>query len=448
MKDMNTKQQVIGTTEYLLIPEVSDQLIPTKVDTGADSSAIWASEIEEQDGELSFVLFGPQSAYYTGETIVTNDYSIVRVKNSFGEKEYRFRVKLSVRIGAKKYRVSFTLADRSRNRYPILLGKRFLKNRFLVDVAGQNLTGQAPDDDCDKVTVLTSRIDASIEEFFLKVQKEAGVSIELAKYRHLTYEIRPDQTTRILLPDGRDIATSSVVYFKAHALYPEHAGTIAQYLAYRHVDFVDQGVAHFMSRSKMSESFILALADIPVPPLKVLSNGLDECSYEDLREYFDESEFVVKDAFGDRGRANYIIRSEQDFTQAAVRMGKIRTIIAQQYVPNDGFVRILLMGGEVVQIVERKAVAHDDPLKSHLNKPRGSTNAVLHSAQDFDVEAINLARKAALALERNIAGVDLIQDKQTGQWYVLEVNYNPEMVGGFGQDAKITGLAQFLRKRN
>ena len=34
----------------------------------------------------------------------------------------------------KEYNVSISLADRSKMKYPMLLGKRFLKGRFLVDV--------------------------------------------------------------------------------------------------------------------------------------------------------------------------------------------------------------------------------------------------------------------------------------------------------------------------
>jgi glutathione synthase/RimK-type ligase-like ATP-grasp enzyme len=135
------------------------------------------------------------------------------------------------------------------------------------------------------------------------------------------------------------------------------------------------------------------------------------------------------------------------FADAAERLEGRHTIIAQRFVPNNGFLRILIIGDEIVQAVFRSTDAHDDPLKSHLNKPRGSANATEYSPTDIDPGAIALARKAALALERTVAGVDLIQDKYTKKWYVLEANYNPEMTSGFGVRQKAKGLAKLLTQR-
>lgn len=442
------KQQVIGTTELLIVPEVSEQPIPTKVDTGADGSSIWASEVIEKDGVLSFVFFGPQSSFYSGKSIETNDYSIVRVKNSFGEKEFRYRIKLSIKIAGKSYKTSFTLADRSRNRYPILLGKRFLKSRFLVDVAKRNVISETEvASDETKVVVLTSRTDGATKAYFKKVAKRAQLPIELVKYRLMGYEISEDGVPKISLPDGSDIAGSSLVYFKAHKLYAEHAGAIAKYLQYRHVAFFDAEIGGFVSRSKLSELFILAMAGIPLPSVKVFASGIAVSDYDKALDFFGESTFIVKDAFSDRGRNNFIVQSREDFADAVERLKDVKTVIAQKYIPNNGFLRVLIMGGETVQVVERSASEHDDPLKMHLNKPHGSGNATGHDPTKYDVDVLVLAHKAALAMDRNVAGIDLIQHEETKKWYVLEVNANPELTSGYGQEDKIRGMVHLLTGR-
>lgn len=110
--------------------------IPAKVDTGADRSALWASNIEiTDDHELCFVLFDKTSPYYTGEVVTTSDYSVSRVRSSSGHAQIRYRVNLPIRILGRRVRASFTLADRSRNVFPILIGRRTLAGKFLVDVA-------------------------------------------------------------------------------------------------------------------------------------------------------------------------------------------------------------------------------------------------------------------------------------------------------------------------
>ncbi|OYX43715.1 hypothetical protein B7Y94_01140 [Candidatus Saccharibacteria bacterium 32-49-12] len=110
--------------------------VPAKVDTGADRSSVWATDVHvDKDGLLSFVLFGPESDYYTGEVIQRKNYKFSVVRSSNGHAQIRYRVQFSVRIGAKRIKAIFTLADRSANTYPILLGRRTLHKKFVVDVA-------------------------------------------------------------------------------------------------------------------------------------------------------------------------------------------------------------------------------------------------------------------------------------------------------------------------
>jgi hypothetical protein len=117
-------------------------LIPAKIDTGADSSSIWASGVARHGETLQFVLFAPGSEYYTGQIIslYASDYRQTRVSSSFGHREVRYVVKLPVKILGRTIQATFTLADRSGRTYPVLLGRRLLKNKFLVDVTkGQPL---------------------------------------------------------------------------------------------------------------------------------------------------------------------------------------------------------------------------------------------------------------------------------------------------------------------
>jgi hypothetical protein len=127
---------IIGRATKIEIVDLSLSNVPAKIDTGADSSAIWASQVSEKEGGLHCIFFGPSSPYYSGKAIVIpKDYSITRVANSFGHKELRYKIKLSIRVQGKLIRATFTLSDRSSKTYPILLGRRVLRGKFIVDVA-------------------------------------------------------------------------------------------------------------------------------------------------------------------------------------------------------------------------------------------------------------------------------------------------------------------------
>jgi hypothetical protein len=133
---------VIGRAERIDLPKAGVFKVPAKVDTGADSSSIWASNVIETADGLECSLFGEGSPFYTGDRLSfePDEFEVTRVANSFGEKELRYKVKLAVRVRDRLVKGSFTLADRSTKTYPILLGRSLLKGRFVVNVkAGEPL---------------------------------------------------------------------------------------------------------------------------------------------------------------------------------------------------------------------------------------------------------------------------------------------------------------------
>lgn len=133
---MNDKKVIIGRTEHIIIPSEGARSIRVKIDTGADRSSIWASNITmSDDGKLSFTLFAPESKYYSGTVYRTKNFEASRVRSAHGGLQVRFRIHLTIILGGKKIRGTFTLADRSKNKYPALIGCKILNKKFLVDVS-------------------------------------------------------------------------------------------------------------------------------------------------------------------------------------------------------------------------------------------------------------------------------------------------------------------------
>ncbi|OYX42106.1 hypothetical protein B7Y94_04005 [Candidatus Saccharibacteria bacterium 32-49-12] len=134
--DRASSLTTIGRTTVLSIAAEGAKNVPAKVDTGADSSSIWASDLRmSKGGVLSFALFGKESKHYTGKRHSVRGYRVTKIRSSNGMAQIRYQVKLTVEIAGRKVRGTFTLADRSRNRYPILIGCRMLSKKFLVDVS-------------------------------------------------------------------------------------------------------------------------------------------------------------------------------------------------------------------------------------------------------------------------------------------------------------------------
>lgn len=132
-RDSNTKT-TIGIVELVSIGRRAID-VPAKMDTGADSSAIWATNIRVgRDGVLRFSLFGEGSPYYNGKIFKRTNYTVSKVRSSNGATEIRYRTHFTVTIAGRKVRALFNLSNRSQNTYKILIGRRTISNKFVVDV--------------------------------------------------------------------------------------------------------------------------------------------------------------------------------------------------------------------------------------------------------------------------------------------------------------------------
>lgn len=126
----------IGRTSIASFPFDGSDNVPVKIDTGADTSSIWASDIRmEDDNSLSFTLFAPESPHYSGKRHRAKAYDVRYVRSSNGQGEVRYSVKLTIILAGRRIKGSFTLANRSKNTYPILIGCRLLSGKFIVDVS-------------------------------------------------------------------------------------------------------------------------------------------------------------------------------------------------------------------------------------------------------------------------------------------------------------------------
>jgi hypothetical protein len=134
----------IGRRDKIDLPEFDLFNIDAKVDTGAYGCALHCHKVAiiEADGRrlLTFQLLDPTHPEYEHITYSTEHFSDKIVKNSGGISEHRYTIKTKMVIFGKSRVVEFSLADRQKMRYPILLGRKFLAKKFLVDVSFKDLS--------------------------------------------------------------------------------------------------------------------------------------------------------------------------------------------------------------------------------------------------------------------------------------------------------------------
>lgn len=440
---MTNRVDIIGSRERVNFPELKLRNIPAKVDTGADSSAIWASDVRlNSSGDLEFKLFGRASEFYTGQQLTFRDYEQVLIRNAHGE-TWRYKLRLSVEIGGRKIRGWFTLADRGSLKYPILIGRRLVKNKFWIDVGRS--TAEKDNSDVGSDVLVLGVSAAQTQNFFDELRQRAGVKFTLAGLTQLLYWFDNTNVNITELTSNRDIASFGLVYFKVSKKQHEFATAAASYLSASGVDFIDRALAASVTYDKLGELVKLADAGVPVPRTVGGSNRAILSNLDKIEEFINARP-VVKEINSDRGRNNFLLDkfSEVEGVLADSEIGN--HFIVQEYVENDGFLRAYVFGRKVALAVLRSPTANVNPRKAHLNKPAGSSNASLVAVEDIDNEARELAIRAAMCLNRQVAGVDLIYDKNRRHWLVLEVNSAPQLRTGSFVDEKLAAFADYFRK--
>jgi hypothetical protein len=133
-------KEIIDFTDFQLFD------VPAKIDTGAKTSVLHCKSIKLiKIGRKSFVRFEPLDDTYAGYgTAFTLPFHKERkIKNSFGYEENRFIIKTNIFLFNKNYEIEISLRDRSDMEYPVLLGRSFIRKKFLVDVSKANLSRKA-----------------------------------------------------------------------------------------------------------------------------------------------------------------------------------------------------------------------------------------------------------------------------------------------------------------
>ncbi|MBA2279447.1 ATP-grasp domain-containing protein [Candidatus Saccharibacteria bacterium] len=146
---------------------------------------------------------------------------------------------------------------------------------------------------------------------------------------------------------------------------------------------------------------------------------------------------IMKATFGAHGNDNYLVKDIQEVRRIA-ESSSDKHFVLQRFVPNDKDYRLLIIGSELL-IIGREAVEG-----SHLNNTSQGGKAVLASEGDVPQKIINDSRKIMQYLGMSIAGVDVLADKVTGEFYFLEVNSQPQLMSGAFIEEKSKAVGRYF----
>jgi hypothetical protein len=136
------EKHILGRKDIVSFPQFDLINVPVKIDSGAYSSSMHCHTIElvNVDGKevLEVIFLDPKIEGYTGKKFRFESFRRKAVKSSNGISEVRFFVFGTVRLFNETVETLFSLTERTGLRNPILLGRRLLNKRFLIDSSKTN----------------------------------------------------------------------------------------------------------------------------------------------------------------------------------------------------------------------------------------------------------------------------------------------------------------------
>lgn len=132
--------KILGRYDRVDLPELGLYNIHAKIDTGAYTCSLHCHCAEVVNDKLEFILLDEEHPEFTGMKFIFDQFEKREIKNSFGEVEQRFVIVTSITVFEEVITTEFSLSNRGSLKFPILIGRKILRNRFLIDVTKKNLS--------------------------------------------------------------------------------------------------------------------------------------------------------------------------------------------------------------------------------------------------------------------------------------------------------------------
>jgi hypothetical protein len=137
----------IGWREWVELPELGIRHLKAKVDSGARSSALSASNIAVvRRGDRERVRFRVYVRPRSDARFVECEADVIEyrdVRSSNGQVESRPMIRTEIKLLGQRFPIQLTLADRQQMGFRMLLGREAFRQRFLLD-AGRSYLGGRP----------------------------------------------------------------------------------------------------------------------------------------------------------------------------------------------------------------------------------------------------------------------------------------------------------------
>lgn len=279
--------------------------------------------------------------------------------------------------------------------------------------------------------ILANNQTETFRSFYASLQSQSTEAFDYAGYNMLLFRFdssaaRPVEV--INLANNRMLSDYSGVYINGYLSTYELAAATATACDSLHVKYVNKELENAPSLSKLTMYAKLAKSHVPIPKTIAGTKRAINSATQYIREF--TFPVVLKRADADRGIDNYKVESQVELEKLLDDHAATSLWLVQEFVPNDGFYLLSYYNDKAAFCIYRSLESRPDgnKLKSHMYKPKGGKNAKLVPLDSLPAELREASLSAMQAMNRQIGSVDCIYDADHSRVYILEVNYNPQLV--------------------
>ena len=123
-----------GWMEMADLPLLGLDRVKAKIDTGARTTALHATDIEEfvRDGE-AWLRFRTQISEHSPERCIEAPYHSERaIKNTSGVPEDRYIIRTRLKLGKRQWMIDLSITDRGNMTFPMIIGRSALKDHNIA----------------------------------------------------------------------------------------------------------------------------------------------------------------------------------------------------------------------------------------------------------------------------------------------------------------------------
>ncbi|WP_224490145.1 30S ribosomal protein S6--L-glutamate ligase [Robertkochia flava] len=432
---MEQDKIIIGSEEWVSLPDLNIPAIKARVDSGAKTSALHAVNIEPfQRNNEAWVSFDVYPLQDNGKKRIRCQAFVIDkrvIKSSTGNRESRYIIKTPITIGNESWDIEISLTNRDSMGYRMLFGREAMIGRMLVDPENSFMMGRMSEEEVShkyqadvtfknglNIGLLASNPELYSNKRIIEAGQRRGHKIEFYNLRQCYMKLDA-QTPEIHYRGGKILNGLDAVIPRIRPSMTFYGCTLTRQFESQNVFCLNKAAAIRQARDKIFSLQLLLKNGIEIPTTGFANSPLDT---NDLIKMVGGSPLIIKLLEGTQGKG-VVLAETKKAAESVINAFKSlnANILVQEFIKeaNGKDLRLFVINGKVVAAIQRTAPPGEFRANVHLG---GIATPIRPTAEEK-----RIAIKASKALDLDVAGVDIIRSSKGP--LLLEVNSSPGLEG-------------------